>query len=135
MSKFSSMSPHFPGLDLLSDKARNSADAALKSRDKRRVEEQSSRASKAARIADESHRQLEKSLGRENYKSLRKFMHTESVGLRDLLQPPAGLKTNFETANAARKKKAAAFLRKLEVESDPLAQDGAALSCKKLPTR
>ena len=102
MSKCSSMNPHFPGLDGLSDKARTTVDAALKARDKRRLEEQASRESKASKVADDCRRQLEKTLGRDNYKSLRKFMHAESLGLRDLMQPPAGLKTNFATANAAR---------------------------------
>jgi hypothetical protein len=124
MSKCSSMNSHFPGLDALPDKARNSVEAALKSRDKRRVDEQASRANKAAKVAEERHRELEKSLGRENYRSLRRFMHAESLGMRDLLQPPAGLKTNFKTANAARKKNAAAFLRKLEFDSNRLEKIG-----------
>jgi hypothetical protein len=118
------MNPHFPGLDGLPDKARTTVDAALKARDRRRLEEQASRESKASKVAEDCRRQLEKSLGRENYKSLRKFMHTESLGLRDLMQPPAGLKTNFATANAARKRKANAFLRKLQVDGDRLAKIG-----------
>lgn len=124
MSKCSSMNPHFPGLADLPDKTRNTTDAALKARDKRRLDEQASREGKAAKLADDCHRQLEKALGRENYKSLRKFMHAESLGLRTLLQPPSGLKTNFETANAARRRKAGAFLRKLKIDNDRLAKIG-----------
>ena len=118
MLKCSSMNPHFPRLDGLSD----TVDAALASRDKLRLDGQAARNTKASKVADDCHRQLEKSLGRENYKALRKFMRTESLGLRSLLQPPSGLKTNFETANAARKKQAGAFLEKLGVDNDRLAK-------------
>src|SRR5262245_21060944 len=124
MSKCSSMNPHFPGLDGLPDKACTNVDAALKARDKRRLEEQASREIEASRAAEDCHRQLEKTLGRENYKSLRKFMHGENLGLRDLMQPPSGLRTNFAAANAARKRKANAFLRKLQVDGDRLAKIG-----------
>jgi len=124
MSKYSSMNPHLPGLVGMPDKARNSVDVALKSRDKRRLDDQGSREAKAAKIADECHRKLEKAIGRDKYKSLRKFMHAESLGLRELLQPPNGLKGNFESANAARKRKATAFLRKLAVEGDQLEKIG-----------
>ena len=73
---------------------------------------------KAKAILEESRRLMRDLVGRKAYDDLRAAIRSERQALRDLLQPPEGLKRDFWADRRALKKKIDALLRKHGVSAD-----------------
>jgi len=89
------------------------ADPALARHEERRREAEATLARKAARIVEEGHRQAQEAVGRTRYAELRAKIRSERVALRQLGQPPEGLKRDHEKDRQAAKRRVEALLRGL----------------------
>ena len=80
------------------------------------------RARKAAALADRADGRLRRLLGKRNHRGLLELVDRERLALRDALQPPDGLETSFDRANAVRRRRADTFLRRAGVDRAELAR-------------
>jgi hypothetical protein len=102
------------------DSARRQADEVSDGYDRRTRESAAALAGKIDAVVDRARHQARELLGAENWVALRRRMRDERVQFRDLLQPPAGLKANYDQLSAARKEKVQQYLNSLKVDADKL---------------
>jgi hypothetical protein len=107
---------HFPA------EAQKSAAAAIAARERRGRAALDSRRRKAEDLAEKAGGRLQRLLGKRDWTSLRELMRREELVVRDLLQPPSGLRQSHAKVNEARKQKADAFLRSRRVKRADLAR-------------
>ena len=105
---------HFPA------EAQKSAAAAIAARERRTRPASDGRRRKAEDLAEKASARLQRLLGKRDWASLRELMRREQLVVRDLLQPPSGLRQSHAKAHDARMRKADAFLRSRRVKRTDL---------------
>ncbi|GAA4572300.1 hypothetical protein GCM10023176_34950 [Micromonospora coerulea] len=105
---------HFPV------EAQRSAQAAAEEREQRLRTIIKKRSGKAAKLSVEASHRLRRLLGDDNWTELRDLMRQERMTVRDLLQPPQGLESSYDSLNQARRRKAKAFLRSRDIRREAI---------------
>lgn len=101
--------------------AQRSAQAAVEERNQRLQAVARKRSSRAAKVSAEASHRLRRLLGDDTWADLRALMQQERMNFRDLLQPPGGLESSYDSLNRARKRKARNFLRNRDVRPEAIA--------------
>jgi hypothetical protein len=89
------------------------ADRAVARQEEQRREVEATLARKASRILEEGRRQAQAAVGKTRYAELRAKIHSERLALRELGQPPEGLKRDYQKDRNAAKRRIEAYLRGL----------------------
>ncbi len=103
------------GLRHLSAEAQKTAAASAAKRERQSRAAIDGRRRKAEDLAARASGQVQRLLGKRDRTSLQELMRREQLVVRDLLQPPSGLRRSHAKVNDARKQKADAFLRSRKV--------------------
>jgi hypothetical protein len=94
-------------------KDRQAAERAFGKQEEQRRKTHESRAQQADQLAEGVQRQLHGLLGARKFAQLREGIQRERLALRDLFQPPQGLKRDYAKQHKASKQRIDALLRKL----------------------
>ncbi len=104
----------------ISEEDRRLANEVSEDYDRRRLAEAETRNQELHQIIDGGNYEIRKLLGAENWLALRRVMRDEQINFHNLLQPPEGLKADYNELNAARVAAGQTFLDRIGVASDSL---------------